>query len=350
MIQTVRDVGGVMPTVSQLRDTFPALLNEFSDGEVGAALAAIGGDGQPEGNETNGAGLSGGDEGSLRPAEYQVLRRELNHSDLMVRSGNLSEYEEWMTRYFSRISLVDKLRETRAFTGFNRVFPDNTFGLDDRKRLIRKDMTPADWLPAYLVFGEGLFFEFNQAAFSEWERDPAVRERVDILERRYQRVQEERGLRPRNLSARFVMVHTFAHLLMNRLTYECGYSSAALRERIYIPDDGDGAGLLIYTAAGDAEGTMGGLVRMGKPGNLERTIKGALHEATWCAADPVCLELGLRVGQGPDSCNLAACHNCALVPETACEEFNRFLDRGLIVGDIGAPSLGAFRDLAVAFT
>jgi hypothetical protein len=33
--------------------------------------------------------------------------------------------------------------------------------------------------------------------------------------------------------------------------------------------------------------------------------------------------IGTRTGQGPDSCNLASCHNCALVPEAACEEFNR---------------------------
>ena len=54
---------------------------------------------------------------------------------------------------------------------------------------------------------------------------------------------------------------------MNRLTFECGYSSAALRERLYVSEPGENpmAGLLIYTAAGDAEGTMGGMVRMGKP-------------------------------------------------------------------------------------
>jgi hypothetical protein len=68
----------------------------------------------------------------------------------------------------------------------------------------------------------------------------------------------------------------------------------------------------------------------------------ALEAAKWCSADPVCMEIGAKGGQGPDSCNLAACHNCALVPETACEEFNRFLDRGVVVGDINNRSLGFF--------
>ena len=123
---------------------------------------------------------------------------------------------------------------------------------------------------------------------------------------------------------------------MNRLTFECGYSSAALRERLYVSNEENHsmAGLLIYTADGDAEGTLGGLVRMGKPGNLEPIILAAIDEARWCSADPVCMDMGNLHGQGPDSCNLAACHNCALVPETACEEFNRFLDRALVIGDM----------------
>ena len=129
---------------------------------------------------------------------------------------------------------------------------------------------------------------------------------------------------------------------MNQLTFECGYSSASLRERLYVsePHGPPAAAVLIYTAAGDAEGTMGGLVRMGKPGNLEPALDAALCGATWCAADPVCMEIGEHPGQGPDACNLAACHSCALVPETACDEFNRFLDRGMVVGSINDPGLG----------
>jgi hypothetical protein len=86
---------------------------------------------------------------------------------------------------------------------------------------------------------------------------------------------------------------------------------------------------------------MGGLVRMGKPGSLESVFTTALAEARWCSADPVCMELG-EAGQGPESCNLAACHSCALLPETACENFNRFLDRAALVGSPLDQSLGYF--------
>ena len=104
--------------------------------------------------------------------------------------------------------------------------------------------------------------------------------------------------------------------------------------------------MLIYTAAGDSEGTMGGLVRMGKPGNLEPTILSALERAQWCSSDPVCMELGEK-GQGPGSMNLAACHSCGLLPETACETFNRFLDRALVTGSPTNPSLGFLSDRAL---
>jgi hypothetical protein len=104
------------------------------------------------------------------------------------------------------------------------------------------------------------------------------------------------------------------------------------------------AGLLIYTAAGDSEGTMGGLVRMARQDNLKPVFAAALNDAHWCSTDPVCMDAGEK-GQGPDSCNLAACHGCVLLPETSCEEFNRFLDRGLVIGTFDNPDLGYFSSL-----
>jgi hypothetical protein len=140
---------------------------------------------------------------------------------------------------------------------------------------------------------------------------------------------------------RFVLLHTFSHVMINQLVYECGYGSAALRERIYY-GTGDSAmsGVLIYTAAGDSEGTLGGLVAMGEPGRLERVIAQAIDRAKWCSSDPVCAE---SRGQGPGNCNLAACHACALLPETSCEEQNRLLDRAALLGMPGCPDFGYFR-------
>ena len=78
-----------------------------------------------------------------------------------------------------------------------------------------------------------------------------------------------RGLDPNEgvPTARFVLLHTVSHLLMRQVALECGYSAASIRERLYCRQAGDTegppmAGILLYTAAPDSEGTLGGLVAL----------------------------------------------------------------------------------------
>lgn len=342
LISLVTTSGGtVAPAI--LRSQQQALLHPYSDQQITAALAIV-----KAGAKTTLANppIDEDHETAFRRAEFQLLRQPRDDQQLSVRQVERERYEPAFGEWFDRISLVDKLRETRAFTGFARIFPEGDFSLEDRISLLwRTSPKVDDWLPAYVVFGEGIFLEFAEARLRAWEQRLEVHDRVQPLVARYQGVQQERHLRERVISARSVLLHTFAHLLINRLTFECGYSSASLRERLFVSNNAAAsmAGVLIYTAAGDAEGTLGGLVRMGKPGHLEPVIRRALETARWCSADPVCMEMGERGGQGPDACNLAACHACALVPETACEEFNRFLDRGLVVGTPENRSLGYFQ-------
>jgi hypothetical protein len=336
---------GVQVRATHLRGGYPKLLERFSDAQIEAALALT--------REHSGAGAGCGDGGlpgddqetAFRRSEYRVLREPREEHPLVVRATELSEYGPEVSGFFSRVTLVARLRETRALAGFTRVYPDNLLTADQRKELMwrNRPLGRDSWLPAYVVFGEGIFIEFNEALLSEWETGD-VRRRLRPLARRYHATIGARPMRTAVTSPRFALLHTFAHLLMNRLTFECGYSSAALRERLYVSDNPGGkmAGILVYTAAGDAEGTLGGLVRMGKPGLLEPVVRRALEAAMWCSADPVCMEMGERAGQGPDGLNLAACHNCALVPETACEEFNRLLDRGVVVGTAENRDLGFF--------
>jgi len=89
------------------------------------------------------------------------------------------------------------------------------------------------------------------------------------------------------------------------------------------------SGLLVYTASGDSEGSLGGLVHQGRPGNLEPIVSSVLEAASWCSADPICIE---SKGQVQDGTNLGACHNCTLLPETSCEMRNQLLDRGMMIG------------------
>jgi hypothetical protein len=97
--------------------------------------------------------------------------------------------------------------------------------------------------------------------------------------------------------------------------------------------------ILIYTASGDSEGTLGGLVRQGEPDRLPAIIIRALNRAQWCSSDPVCIE---STGQGSDNANLAACHGCVLVPETSCEQGNRLLNRGIVIGTPNQADAGYF--------
>jgi hypothetical protein len=129
---------------------------------------------------------------------------------------------------------------------------------------------------------------------------------------------------------------------MRELALECGYTQASVRERIYASSYGhplDIAGVLIYTAAPDSEGTLGGLVSLGRPENLGRLIAQALEHAALCASDPLCSE---HDPTRDSSLHGAACHACLFAPETSCEMGNRFLDRSLLVSTIRGGGLGFF--------
>lgn len=250
-------------------------------------------------------------------------------------------YNSIIYNYFSKISLIHKLRETRAFYGFSRIFPSDKKTLAEKKAELTKGEN-VDWLPAAVVYGEGVFLEFNKESIEKWENNNEILSRTERIKKHFYEVQKLRKLKIRKINPRFVLLHTFAHILINQFSTVCGYSSASLRERIYCNveiSETPMNGVLIYTASGDTDGSLGGLVRQGKTGNLESIVYSALQTASWCSADPICIQ---STGQGPDSCNLAACHNCALIPECSCEEANRLLDRGMLIGTEEYPNIGYF--------
>ncbi|MFE2037835.1 DrmB family protein [Streptomyces scopuliridis] len=314
------------------------LLDEFSDLRIEQALSAVKSNGSKEDLKPS---TNTADEAPFREEEYSTIRSVIESPDLVVREAN-GKHESDVSVLISRIRLVEKLRETRALWGFNRIFAESDKGTVDRAQLLRRTNLPPEdsWLPAYTVMGEGIYLEFDSEKLTHWESGERVSQRLRPVSEKFSTIAAKRRLNDRDVTPRFTLIHTLSHLLINRLTYECGYSSASLRERLYVsPGESGMAGLLIYTAAGDSEGTLGGLVRMGQPGRFESVLRGAIAAARWCSSDPVCID---SRGQGPDSCNLAACHSCGLLPETACESFNRFLDRGLVIGTLSHPDLGFF--------
>jgi len=238
-----------------------------------------------------------------------------------------------LTDRIDTVVLADRLREVRALEGFHRVAPG------DKNTLVRAALHHTlDWLPAIDVRGEGIFLSLNESRLTLWEERQDVRIRTAELDRRLSASFMAPRLRDRTgpaLAPRYILLHTFAHLLIRRLAFESGYAATSLRERIYArmtgADDGTSrqAGILIYTAAGDSEGTLGGLVRQGEPPTLHTTILQALQDAMWCSADPLCSE-NLTATFG--GLNFSACHACTLVAETSCEAGNYLLDRAMVIG------------------
>lgn len=221
----------------------------------------------------------------------------------------------------SDIVLVDRLRDVRAVIGFRRYTPD-------AELVPSVPFTPYErrWLPAVEGYGEGIFLRFEAEAVRAWARQDAVKARGDLVLRH--QTTSKLGARLHVASAEYMLLHTFAHLLMRELAFGSGYTAASIRERIYCEADGD-YGLFIHTTSSDIEGTLGGLVRQGEPDLLAEAVIRALEQSAWCPNDPVCIE---SEPQSIDGLNLAACHACCLAPETSCESQNLMLDRSLVVG------------------
>jgi hypothetical protein len=287
------------------------------------------------------------DEEEFRRSEYQAIcdGKVGPQSELYVEKAELAAYGADCARFFSKVRLVHKLRETRALAGFTRILPHDGTLTSARLQPLRLDPAIA-WLPAIKVYGEGIFLELNISEIDRWlKSQPEISSRIAPLTARYNAARSARQQPFRNLPIKFLVMHTLAHVIINQLSFDCGYGSASLRERLYCDfTDADRPmqGILIYTASGDSEGSMGGLVRQGQPARLEATLRRAMDQAAWCSSDPVCVE---SKGQGSDSANLAACHGCCLVPETSCEEGNRLLDRALLIGTPENPTVGLFHPL-----
>lgn len=219
----------------------------------------------------------------------------------------------------SKVVAVHRLAETRVLAGFTRDTPPGS-DRDIRDGLAQmwgsvpeKDSLTRSWLPAHRVYGEGIYIELNQSSVNEWLSKTIGAYPPEVL-------------RDHILSQKFLLAHTLAHLLINVVSLECGYPTASIRDRIY--DEEGVLGLLIYTAAGDSVGTMGGLVELARPGKLEHVLEKALVNGHWCGLDPICISpLDHDIENTP-----GACHQCCFLPETSCEWFNHALDRATLIG------------------
>lgn len=237
---------------------------------------------------------------------------------------------EMPSRRLIRVTPVSRLRVVAVQKGYRRLDPvegvvvETSYNMDGDK-----------WLPGVELHGEGVFVDLepyeshssiehwnmNGQAYNQWLSaylNPAIYEDQGI------------DLNYECLHPVFVWWHTLAHRLINALSVDSGYSSAAIRERIYVKhtERGSTGGILLYTAQSGGDGTLGGLIATVP--HFDRVLFSALRDVHICSNDPLC------AGNlfSPGKYNGAACYACELVSETSCEHRNMFLDRNLLVDNL----------------
>jgi hypothetical protein len=236
----------------------------------------------------------------------------------------------WM-KNIERVVLVHRLREVKAQVGFTRfeaISPDidGELEMGVRRASLAREIS---WLPAIENRGEGIFIQFSKEAVQKWLGRKDVVKRGEVLERGHRIWAKEHNTSKRAFPGLpYILLHSFSHLMVTAVSLECGYPASSIRERIYaIPDVG--YGVLLFTATSDAEGTLGGLVQVGR--RVHEHVRNALEMGELCSNDPVCAQHDPANPHERRFLHGAACHGCLLISETSCEHHNDFLDRALVV-------------------
>lgn len=268
-------------------------------------------------------------------------------SDRDFRLVEASLPEGW-ERYLERVVHVERLRVVQALTGFTRIvnpgdFTDPSEIPEDRRVTLARSRPR--WVPAMEVRGEGLFLQLREDQIRAWMSRPEVRALDQAFRDAHRAFRIARKIANPDVGypgLRYVLLHTLSHALLRQFSIECGYGAASLVERIYASDDPEEpmAGLLLYTAAADSEGTLGGLVALGEPRTLGRHLGRAMEDLALCASDPLCAEH--HVGDDVLGLHGAACHACVFAAETSCERGNKYLDRSVLVDVIASSGFAFF--------
>lgn len=314
------------------KSTVKTALEEFSDEEVLAEL------------QTRRGGVK--QEKSVKVAELETLvaaKQEVGEDRpegvFHARALPSSVWSRPWMEPIERVVLVHRLREVVAEVGFTRFESaaadiEGELDIGVRRAALAREIT---WLPAFENKGEGVFIQFKAEAIKSWlAKGPVQNRAIGLMTGFKLWRQEHQGTKREFPGPQYVMLHSFSHLLITAVALECGYPASSIRERIYaVPEVG--YGILLYTGSSDAEGTLGGLVQVGR--RIHESIKNALELGVLCSNDPVCAQHDPSSGHEHRFLHGSACHGCLLISETCCEQQNDFLDRAFVVQTV--QNLGA---------
>ena len=265
-------------------------------------------------------------EAEMRLDEYRRLRDAAAEGFPLQAGGSRTQFEVVRddVRTFDvagvgrfRVAPVSRLRVVMAQTGYRRL---------DGPPVDRRAWFDGEaWLPGAELFGEGVFVDVVDAAgvpapipeggraAGEWSAGAGAGWASDPLQ----------------VDPAFVWLHTRSHRLIGALSLSCGYSSAALRERVFVERPAGGralGGVRLSPVQPGGDGTLGGLVSL-VPG-FDAILAAALETLASCSNDPLCG----RERFGRDRVNGAACYACLFQSETSCEHRNMSLDRNVVLG------------------
>ncbi len=302
-----------------------AALEGLSDDEVFAEIHARRGIGSTETKSVKQAELE------TLIASQEEIGEDRPDGNFFARTLSRDRWERpWMDS-IERVVLVHRLREVAALAGFTRfeaLAPDieGELEMGVRRAALARETT---WLPAIENKGEGIFLQFKNDDVASWVARTHVQQRGQQLNAGFDRWrQEQHGTHRKFPGLPYIMLHSFAHLLITTVSLECGYPASSIRERIYaLPSIG--YGVLLYTGTTDAEGTLGGLIQIGR--HIHEHVRNALEMGELCSNDPVCSQHHPQSYHEHRFLHGAACHGCVLIAETSCEQHNDFLDRALVV-------------------
>lgn len=237
-----------------------------------------------------------------------------------------------------RVTPVSRLRTVTAQVGFRREVPRGRSTTANPARVVSTafaDARQQHWFPAVEFLGEGVFVTLDipggwhptlAAPADSWGAAADAVAQHNYSEHLF------RGSSRYELHPVFVWWHTLAHLLIRSISIDSGYSSSAIRERVFVDVDDARArargGVILYATQPGSEGTLGGLIALVP--HFQQILHRALEMAGSCSNDPLCGEQHFTSGKY----NGAACYGCALVSETSCEHRNLWLDRNLLLANL----------------
>ena len=271
-----------------------------------------------------------------RIQEYNQLITEKDRQDAQPPFSVRVQKKPDTMRFLRHLVIADDISITYSQKFFRRL------ATDGKRQQIKSEM---DWLPAIQVRGEGIFVDFDIDQLDSWY-DKNKRQLDDqFMNISVEDIHSINCTNSRTVSF-FYLIHSFAHYLINALSFVSGFNAASMRERLYInaeTDDDDISeiyGVLISSSTGDSEASLGGLAYYGFKEKIYELLSNTLFKLKSCSNDPICWQTKPQEGIR----NYAACFSCLFLPETSCELRNEFLDRKLLIGDGETGIMGFFSD------